>query len=114
MDEKSTVDEAFDLGAWEGRRQAFALVAGRCLAADAQILIEIREKQLSRTIQETDSIDPAEQAFAKAERAMKSAFAEFQRLQALQLDDEGRSKLLIALASGRNRLELIHVAAKLY
>jgi hypothetical protein len=32
-----------------GRRQAFALVAGCCSAADAQILFEIREKKLFRT-----------------------------------------------------------------
>jgi hypothetical protein len=201
MEQKSTIDDAFDVGAWVGRRQAFALVAGRCSAADAEILFEIREKKLFRTIeptweefcvkrlgmtrsyvdriirqfkelganycklssftrikpaeyrliaasvtedglcyggevialepenapklaeavealrcdaiQETDPVDPAEQAFAKAERAMKSALAEFQRLHAMQLDYEGRSKLRIALESGRNRLGLIQGAAKL-
>ena len=197
----SAMEDAFDVGAWVGRRQAFALVAGRCSAADAEILFEVREKKLFRTIeptweefcvkrlgmtrsyvdriirqfkelgpnysklssftrikpaeyrliaaavtedglcygdevialepenapklaeavealrgdaiQETDPVDPAEQAFAKAERAMKSAVAEFQRLHAMQLDYEGRSKLLIALESGRNRLSLIHGAARL-
>jgi hypothetical protein len=178
-----------------GRRQAFALVAGRCLSADAEILSEIREKKLFRTIEqtwedfcakrlgmnrsyvdrvirqfkefgpnfsklscftrikpaeyrmiaaavtddglayggevialesenapklaeavealrrdsipETDQLDPAEQAFTKAEKAMKSAVSEFERLQAMQLDMEGRTKLMSALESCRNRLDLI-------
>ena len=47
MENQSTMkDEAFDLGTWVGRKQAFALVAGRCSAADAEILFEIREKKL--------------------------------------------------------------------
>jgi len=36
-----------------GRRQAFALVAGRCSAADAEILFEIREKKLFRAMEAT-------------------------------------------------------------
>src|ERR1700676_96518 len=167
--QSTTIDEAFDVGIWVGRKQAFALVAGRCLAADAEILFEIREKKLFRTMEktwedfcvkrlgfgrsyadrvirqfkelgpnfsklscftrikpaeyrlivgavtddglayggeviplesenvpklaeavialrregicETNPIDPAEQSFAKAEKAVKSAVAEFQRLQ---------------------------------
>ena len=53
MEEKSTIDEAFDIGTWVGRRQAFALIARRCSAADAEILFEIREKKLFRTIEQT-------------------------------------------------------------
>jgi hypothetical protein len=199
MEQKSTIDDAFDVGAWVGRRQAFALVAGRSSAADAEILFEIREKKLFRTIEptweefclkrlgmtrsyvdriirqfkelgpnycklssftrikpaeyrlmsaavsddglayggevialepenaprlaeavqvlrrdstpEVEPADPAEQAFAKAERAMKSALAEFQRLHAMNLGGDGRAKLLIALESGRHRLDVIRVAA---
>jgi hypothetical protein len=195
------MDEAFDVGTWVGRKQAFALVAGRCLAADAEILFEIREKKLFRTMEqtwedfclkrlgvgrsyadrvirqfkelgpnfsklssftrikpaeyrliagavtedglsyggevialesengpklaeavialrndcipETDPVDPAEQAFAKAEKAVKSAIAEFQRLQAMQLDDDGRLKLVVALESCRNQLDLIHTSTGL-
>lgn len=44
MEEKDRED-ALDLGAWLGRRQAFALVAGRCSAADAQCLRELRESK---------------------------------------------------------------------
>jgi hypothetical protein len=201
MEPISTIDEAFDVGAWVGRRQAFALVAGRCSAADADILSKIREEKLFRTIEatwedfcikrlgmtrsyvdrmirlykelgpefsklnsftrikpaeyrriagavtadgmtfggeviplepenasrlaeavktfrqdstaEAESTDPAEQAFTKAERAMKSAIAEFQRLQAMTLDDNGRLKLVIALESCRNQLDSIRTPAGL-
>jgi len=197
----TTIDEAFDVGTWVGRRQAFTLIAGRCSAADAEILFEIREKKLFRKIEptweefclkrlgmtrgyvdrvirrynqlgpnfsklscftrikpaeyrliagavtedglayggevialepenapklaeavealrrdstpETAAADPAEQAFAKAEKAMQSAVAEFQRLEAMKLDDEGRLKLLIALESCRNQLDLIHMSIQL-
>jgi hypothetical protein len=201
MEQQSMIDDAFDVGAWVGRRQAFALVAGRCSAADAEILFEIREKKLFRTIEpvwedfcvkrlgmtrgyvdriirqfkelgpnycklssftrikpadyrliaaavtedglayggevialepenapklaeavealrrdstpEAEAVDPADLAFAKAEKAMKSALAEFQRLHAMELDYEERSKLLTALESCRNRLGLIHMSAGL-
>jgi hypothetical protein len=49
MEQKRAIDDAFDVGAWVGRSQAFALVAGRCSAADAEILFEIRVKKLFRT-----------------------------------------------------------------
>jgi hypothetical protein len=194
----TTIDEAFDVGTWVGRRQAFALVAGRCSAADAEILFEIREKKLFRTIEhtweefcvkrlgmtrgyvdrvirqyndlgpnfsklacftrikpaeyrliagavteeglayggevialepenapklaeavealrrdgvcQTNPSDPAERAFAKAGKAMKSAIAEFERLQAMKLDDSGRRKLRSALETCRNQLDLIHMS----
>ena len=38
-------ENALDLGTWLGRRQAFSLVAGRCSAADAQCLRELRESR---------------------------------------------------------------------
>jgi hypothetical protein len=49
----ATIDEAFDVGTWVGRKQAFALAAGRCSAADAEILFEIREQKLFRTVEPT-------------------------------------------------------------
>jgi len=183
-----------------GRRQAFALVAGRCSAADAEILVEIREKKHFRKIEatwedfcvkrlgvsrsyvdrvirqsrelgsnfaklssftrikpaeyrqiasavtdvglsyggevialgpenapklaaavealrrdspETQPADTTEQAFTKAARAIHSAITEFQRLQSMELDIEGRSKLLNALESCRNELDRIHSSAGL-
>jgi len=48
-----TIDDAFDVGTSMGRRQAFSLVAGRCSAPDAEILFEIREQKLFRTMEQT-------------------------------------------------------------
>jgi len=38
-------DGGFELGKWIGRRQAFSLVAGRCSAAEAKCLRELRESK---------------------------------------------------------------------
>ncbi|MGO9894293.1 MAG: hypothetical protein ACLPX8_08795 [Bryobacteraceae bacterium] len=201
MDQKSTLDEGFDVGTWVGRRQAFALVAGRCSAAEAEILLEIREKKLFRTMEPTwedfcvkrlgitrgyvdrvirqfralgpnlsklscftpirpaeyrliaeaitedglcyggevialepenapklaeavealrrDSTpeagpsDLAEESLARAEKAMKAAVTELQRLQTMTLDDARRLRLLIAVASCRDQLDLIHLSARM-
>ena len=40
--------ESFELGTWLGRRQAFGLIAGRCSAADAECLRNIRDHKLYR------------------------------------------------------------------
>jgi hypothetical protein len=197
----NTIDEAFDVGTWVGRKQAFALVAGRCSVADAEILFEIREKKLFRAIEQTweefcakrlgltrsyvdriirqfkelgpdyvrlnsftritpaeyrriartvtedglsyggelitlecenaprlaeaigalrrewtqaaDPIDPVEESCAKAAKALQSAVAEFHRLQAMKLDDEGRLKLAIALENGRSQLDLLQASTTL-
>jgi len=44
MSEK-TGEELLELGKWLGRREAFSLVAGRCSAADAKCLRELRESK---------------------------------------------------------------------
>jgi hypothetical protein len=200
MEDKSTVDEVLDVGALMGRRQAFALVAGRCSAAEAEILFEIREKKLFRTIDATwedfcakrlgvtrgyvdriirqfkelgpnfsrlncftrikpaeyrriagavtedglsyggevialepdnapklaeavealrrDSVPEAapvettEEVFAKLEKAIKSAVADLERLQATNLDDESQMKLAIIFASCQDQLDLLRHAAR--
>lgn len=38
-------DDILDLGTWLGRRQAFSAIAGRCSAADAQCLRELRNSK---------------------------------------------------------------------
>jgi hypothetical protein len=40
----------FNLGQWMGRREAFGLVAGRCSAAEIQILSQIREQKLYESL----------------------------------------------------------------
>jgi hypothetical protein len=49
MQDKST-GNAVDLGKWLGRRQAFALVAGRCSAADAECIRKMRAERNYRTL----------------------------------------------------------------
>jgi hypothetical protein len=39
-----------DLGRWMGRREAFALMAGRCAAADVESLRQIREQKLFKML----------------------------------------------------------------
>jgi hypothetical protein len=58
-------------------------------------------------------IPPADQAFAKAERSLKAALAEFQRLQAMPLDEDCRLKLVIAVETGRDELEKIRLSTDL-
>ncbi len=45
--------QAVDLGMWLGRRQAFALVAGRCSTADAECIRDIRREKRYRALQMT-------------------------------------------------------------
>lgn len=42
---KKDLEDGVELGTWLGRRQAFSIVAGRCSAADAQCLRELRESK---------------------------------------------------------------------
>jgi hypothetical protein len=44
--ELATSSDAFDLGEWLGRRQAFGMIAGRCSAAEAECLRRIRDDKL--------------------------------------------------------------------
>lgn len=41
---------SFDLGAWVGRHQAFALIASKCSAADAECLREIRDNAMYKSL----------------------------------------------------------------
>lgn len=200
MDQIVTIDEAFDVGTWVGRRQAFALIAGRCSAADAEILFEIREKKLFRRMEQTwedfcskrlgltrsyvdrvirqsrelgpnysklssftrikpaeylrqiapavtddglcydgevialepenapklaaavealrhdtkpepQAADAAEQTFVRAVRAVRSAIAEFHRLQRMDLDADRRGLVMSAIESWAKRLDRIRSAA---
>jgi hypothetical protein len=44
---------------------------------------------------------------------MKAAITELQRLQTMTLDDARRLRLLIAVASCRDQLDLIHLSARM-
>jgi len=43
-------DEILELGTWLGRKQAFAELAGRCSAADAECLRRVRNGKMYRTL----------------------------------------------------------------
>jgi len=43
--ENKSIEEAVGLGTWLGRKQAFAALAGRCSAADAECLRQMREQK---------------------------------------------------------------------
>ena len=58
-------------------------------------------------------VDPIGQSFAKAEKSLQAALAEFRRLQEMNLDEEGRLKLLIAVEGGRDDLERIRTSTTL-
>ncbi len=51
--QQQQIGEGVDLGMWLGRRQAFALVAGRCSAADAECIREVRRNKRYRALQMT-------------------------------------------------------------
>jgi hypothetical protein len=53
MEEKSRIENVFDVGTWLGRKQAFGVMAGRCSAADAECLIEIKDKELYLELEPT-------------------------------------------------------------
>lgn len=50
---ENQIGEGVDLGMWLGRRQAFALVAGRCSAADAECIREVRRNKRYRVLKMT-------------------------------------------------------------
>jgi hypothetical protein len=60
-----------------------------------------------------DPVDPAEQAFAKAEKSLEAAIAAFARLQEMNLDQEGRLRLVIAVEGGREHLDRIRTTTSL-
>jgi hypothetical protein len=197
MDTIKTITGGLDLGTWLGRNQAFGLLAGRCSAAFAETLLEIKERklhlatdgnwddfcanrlgisratadrlirqhkqlgqgydklnsfvkitpseyrliaaavtedgvscggeiipmepenapQLARAVEalRTQSAvpepppDPVANAFAKAEKAVQTALAEFTRLQAMPLDEEARQRLVVAVESSRSHLDRIRL-----
>jgi hypothetical protein len=54
MNDETTIqtnqDAIFDVAAWVGRKQAFAALAGRCSAADAECLRQVRDQRQYRTL----------------------------------------------------------------
>jgi len=49
----SKLQDAVELGTWMGRRQAFSLIAGRCSAADAECIRQMRAKRTYHAVGES-------------------------------------------------------------
>ena len=64
-------------------------------------------------VPEPASADPSERAFAKAEKSLETALAEFERLQAMNLDEDGRLRLLVTVEAGRDRLDRVRLSTAL-
>ncbi len=47
---ETKTDDAYQLGTWVGRKQAFAALAGRCSAADAECLRRVRNSKMYRAL----------------------------------------------------------------
>ena len=90
MQEKK-LDTAFDLGTWLGRRQAFSIVAGRCSAADAQCLHDIREKKQYR------ALGMNWETFCKQHVGISRSMAD---KVIRQLEEFGNSYFMLAAATG--------------
>ncbi len=89
-------DEAYQLGAWVGRKQAFAEVAGRCSAADAECLRQARESKHYRTL------GMNWEEFCKQRMGMSRASAD--RIIGL-LQEFGPQYFVLAQAAGINAVE---------
>ena len=117
MQEKK-IDRAFDLGTWLGRRQAFSVVAGRCSAADAQCVAHSGEtipivpenaSRLTAAIQDlcrqAETSEPASApSIQKAERLLRTALKELERLHTTPLELGDRLRLQSVLGSGIDTL----------
>ena len=51
MEQPPDPAQILDLGTWLGRKQAFGLMAGKCSAADAECLRNIRDQKLYKSLQ---------------------------------------------------------------
>lgn len=62
---------------------------------------------------EPESVDPSERAFARAEKSLQAALVEFERLQAMNLDEDRRLRLVVAVEAGRDHLDRIRLTTAL-
>lgn len=76
-------------------------------------LVAVIDALRSDLTPEAPPVDPADQAFAKAEKSLRTALAEFDRLQGMKLNGEGRLKLLTAVEAGRDHLDRIRMSTSL-
>jgi len=83
--------EFLELGSWLGRKQAFAELAGRCSAADAECLRQVRHRKLHRKLK------LSWREFCKQHLGMAGATAD---LIIRRLEEFGPSYFVLAQATG--------------
>ena len=64
-------------------------------------------------IPESEPVDPSERAFVKAEKHLQAMLAEFERLQAMNLDEDSRLRLVVAVEAGCDHLDRIRLSTAL-
>jgi DNA-binding SARP family transcriptional activator len=106
--EQNNTEDMFDLGAWLGRKQAFTLIAGRCSAATVVCLRKIREGKRYRAL----GLTWEQFCRQRAERSLRSALADLERLAATRLDTIDQQKLSITLAAARDSLDRISLSVR--
>jgi len=75
----------------------------------AQALEALRNER----IPEPEPVDSSERAFTKAEKHLQAVLAEFERLQAMNLDENGRLRLVVAGEADRDHLDGIGLSTPL-
>ena len=89
---------------------------GKIIPLEAEHAAELAhavEELRRESAPEAAPLDPCERALANAEKALRAALAEFERLQTMSLDDDGRLRMVLAVESGRDHLERIRMSTAL-
>ena len=94
--------EVLELGTWLGRKQAFAEVAGRCSAADAECLRQVRKRKMHRKLK------MSWRDFCKQHLGMAGATAD---LIIRRLEEFGPSYFVLAQATGITESEYRRISS---
>lgn len=89
---------------------------GEIIPFDAEHTAELEHavEELSRNVApEAPPPDSPERAFAKAEKSLQAALSQFERLGSMDLDEDGRLRLMVAVEAGRDHLDRIRLATNL-
>jgi hypothetical protein len=72
----------------------------------------VRILSIESSCDETAAAETPERTFARAERSLRSALADFERLAAMPLDIGDQAKLSITLGAARDTLERISLSVR--
>jgi len=80
---------------------------------NAAELAEAVEALRAESASEPAPADTSDRAFAKAEKYLQATLAAFERLQAMDLDEDSRLRLVVTVEAGRDQLDRIRLATAL-